>query len=79
MGLLDEQVPYPGPDGVTLPDVTAAELHAIADAVESLTAIRGTVPAIDVGGLRVTLRRKSNQHDGDWYTITAITRAEVGR
>jgi hypothetical protein len=78
MGLLDQQVPYPGPDGGTL-EITAAELHAIADAVESLTAIRGTVPAIDVGGLRITLRRNSNQRDGDWYTIVAITRTEVGR
>jgi hypothetical protein len=78
MGLLDQQVPYPGPDSGTL-EITAAELHAIADAVESLTAIRGTVPAIDVGGHRITLKRHSDQRDGDWYTITAITRIEVGR
>jgi hypothetical protein len=78
MGIPDQQVPSPGPDSGTL-SITAAELHAIADAVESLTAVRGTVPAIDVGGLRITLRRNSNQCDGDWYTITAITRVEVGR
>jgi hypothetical protein len=73
MGLLDSQVPYPGPDSGDL-SLDVADLRVIADAVESLTAVPGTVPAIDVGGLRVTLRRNSNQRDGDWYTITAITR-----
>lgn len=77
MGLLDEQVPF-GTQTSQLA-LTVAELRAIADAVESLTAVRGSVPAIDVGGHRVELKRHSAQRDGDWYTITAITRIGTAR
>lgn len=72
MGLLDQQVPHPN-DRDTV-NITAAELRAIADAVESLTQVRGSVSAIEVGGLQVGLRRTSNQYDGDQYVITSITR-----
>lgn len=51
-----------------------ADLRAIAEAVEGLAGVRGLVPSIDVGGHRITLKRHSNQRDGDWYTITAIGR-----
>lgn len=72
MGLLDQQVPQPG-DRDTV-NITAAELRAIADAVESLAQVRGSVSAIDVGGLQVGLRRTSNQYDGDSYVVTSVTR-----
>ncbi|MCW6003893.1 hypothetical protein K1W54_04755 [Micromonospora sp. CPCC 205371] len=72
MGLLDQQVPH-ADDQNTL-NLTAAELHAVAEAVESLTQVRGSVSAIEVGGLQVGLRRTSNQYDGDQYVITSIAR-----
>lgn len=57
MGLLDQQIPFPL-------KLTVFELRAIAEAVESLTAVRAEVPYLDVAGHRV----------GDWYTVTSITR-----
>lgn len=67
MGLLDQQIPFPL-------KLTVFELRAIAEAVESLTAVRAEVPYLDVAGHRVGLQRHSDQRDGDWYTVTSITR-----
>ena len=72
MGLLDQQVPHPGDRDALA--ITAPELRAIADAVEALTQVPGSVPAIEVGGLQVGLRRHSDQREGDWYVITSIAR-----
>lgn len=74
MGLLDQQVPFPGDTTPGPLALTVFELRAIADAVESLTAVRGQIPYVDVAGHRVGLERHSDQRDGDWYTVTAITR-----
>lgn len=60
MGLLDQQVPHPN-DRDTV-NITADELRAIADAVESLAQIRGSVSAIEVGGLQVGLRLPQAGH-----------------
>lgn len=73
MGLLDQQVPYP--DRATLA-LTAFDLRAIADTVEGLTQVRGRVDSVIVGEHRVELERHSADRDGDWYTVTAISRAD---
>ena len=76
MGLLDAQVPHPGQHDQPMLALTAFDLRALADTVESLGQVRGRVDSVIVGQHRIELERHSDQRDGDWYTVTAITRAE---
>lgn len=76
MGLLDQQVPHPIQRDQAPLALTAAELRAIADTVEGLNQVRGRVDSVIVGQHRIALERHSDQRDGDWYTVTEISRVD---